>query len=53
MDAQTLAVLDAMAQKMEALTERVEAAEKKLEDARQCSCKTWREHTQLPRDIED
>lgn len=40
MDAKTLlAVLDAMAQKLEALTERVEAAEKKLAEHR--SCQAW------------
>lgn len=39
MDEPTLAIMDAMAEKIEALTERVEAAEKKL--AEQCSCKEW------------
>lgn len=40
MDKQTvLTIMDAMAEKIEALTERVEAAEKKL--AEQCSCRAW------------
>lgn len=39
MDEPTLAILDAMAEKIEALTERVDAAERKL--AEQCSCKEW------------
>ena len=40
MDEQTLKIMDAMAEKIEALTARVEAAEKKL--AEQCSCEAWR-----------
>jgi hypothetical protein len=56
MDAQTLAVMDAMASQMEALKERMEMAEariKELQTRRECSCQTWREHTGLPREIED
>lgn len=48
-----LAVMEAMAQKIEALTERLESAERRLDEARKCSCQTWREHTQLPREKRD
>jgi hypothetical protein len=46
-------VLDAMASQLEALKERIEMAEariKELQKKGECSCQTWREHTQLPRD---
>lgn len=46
MDKQTvLTIMDAMAEKIEALTERVEAAEKKL--AEQCSCREWASNFRL------
>lgn len=46
-------VLDAMASQLEALKERIEMAEARIKDLeRGCSCKTWREHTQVPKDEE-
>ena len=44
-------VMDTMAQMFETLVKRIAALERELDDLRSCACKTWQEHTQVPRPL--
>lgn len=51
MDEQTvMTVMETMAQMFETLVARIEATERRLDEAHKCSCQAWREHV---RDKED
>lgn len=53
MDDLALKIMYVMAEKIEALSERIEMAEAQIKDMeRGCSCQTWREHTCIPRGVE-
>ncbi len=46
-----LRVMDLLASHYESLQERMDSAEARIKDlecAGECSCQTWREHTQVP-----
>lgn len=46
-------VMDAMSQMFETLVKRIAALERELDELRGCACKTWQEHTQVPKDQND
>lgn len=46
-------VLDTMSQMFETLVKRIAAPEREMDDLRSCACKTWQEHTQVPKDQND
>lgn len=47
-----ISLIEALASKLDGLTAKLAALEAKMKRD-PCSCDTWREHTRLPREIED
>lgn len=43
----TMAIMETMAQMFETLVARIEATERRLDEAHQCTCETWRKEREI------